>query len=218
MATAARTLGDAFPGRFVLGVGISHEGQERFGGGERYERPLSQMRDYLDAMDRSPYSGPVPRKPVQRVLAALGPKMLALAAERTRGAHTYLVPVAHTTFAREVLGLEPLLVVEQSFVLGRSRREARDIARQHVGRYLRFPNYRNNLLRLGFSKRDVAGRGSDRLLEAIVAFGTADRIADRVRAHHEAGADHVCVQPLGRASSPMPLRQLDKVAAALDLA
>jgi probable F420-dependent oxidoreductase len=216
MATASRTLGDAFSGRFVLGVGISHHGQRRFGGAERYERPLTQMREYLDAMDDGAYWGPVPRKPVQRVLAALGPRMLQLAAERSRGAHTYLVPVEHTSFAREVLGPEAVLAVEQSFVLGGSR-DAREIARRHVGRYLKVPNYRNNLMRLGFTKTDLRGRGSDRLLDAIVASGNPAKVAERVRDHLDAGADHVCVQPLAASNERVPLAPLRKLASALGL-
>lgn len=214
MATAARTVGEAFPGRFVLGLGIGHHGQERFGG-ERFERPLTQMREYLDVMDEAPYYGPIPTKPVQRVLAALGPRMLAMAAERSRGAHTYLVPVEHTAFARQLIGPEPVLAVEQSFVLGRPESEAREIARGHVARYLRLPNYVNNLQRLGFSERDVADEGSDHLIDAIVALGDAERIADRIRAHLDAGADHVCVQPLMADSDPGALRALEALARAL---
>jgi probable F420-dependent oxidoreductase len=137
--------------------------------------------------------------------------MLELAAGRTWGAHPYFVPVEHTAFARRTLGNEPLLAPEQGFLICTDAREARAAARVHTAHYLALDHYRNNLLRLGFSQEDVTGGGSDRLVDAIVAWGDVEAVAARVKAHFEAGADHVCVQALGTD----PLEELRTVAAAL---
>jgi len=211
MRNGERTLAEAYPGRFVLGLGVSHEPAVRRRGGA-YERPLQRMREYLDAMDRARYAGPEPAEPAPRVLAALGPKMLALAAERTAGAHPYFVPVEHTPFARRALGAGPLLAVEQAAVLVRDATEARRIARQHTFGYLRLPNYANNLRRLGWSDADLSDGGSDTLVDAIVAWGDAAAVERRVRAHLDGGADHVCVQVLGADPGTPPLAQLRELA------
>jgi probable F420-dependent oxidoreductase len=152
------------------------------------------MRAYLDAMDAAAWSGPAlpDRPPV--VMAALGPQMLELAAERADGAHPYFVPVEHTRFARERLGADPVLAVEMTAVMDTDASRARETARGFAGRYLAAPNYANNLRRLGWSDEDIAGGGSDRLLDAVVVQGDAAAIAGRVREHLDAGADHVCVQ------------------------
>lgn len=197
MQNGARTLADAFPGRFVLGLGVSHEPAVKRRGGT-YEKPLTRMREYLDAMDKARYSGEEPAHPVPRVLAALGPRMLELAAERTAGAHPYFVPVEHTPIAREHLGDGPLLAVEQAVAFEADPAKAREIARAHMAGYLRLDNYANNLRRLGWSDADISGP-SDALVDAIVAWGPPERIVDRIRAHLRGGADHVCVQPLPRA-------------------
>jgi len=195
MANGARALADAFPGRFALGLGVSHAPTvERRG--HAYGPPVRTMRAYLNAMDAAPYAGAEPAEAAPRVLAALGPRMLELAAERTAGAHPYFVPVEHTAFARERLGPGPLLAVEQAVVLERDSGEARRVARTYVERYLALDNYRRNLLRLGWPEEELAGGGSDRLVDALVAWGDVDVIRARVRAHLDAGADHVCVQPL----------------------
>jgi probable F420-dependent oxidoreductase len=197
MQNGARTLADGYPGRFILGLGVSHEPVVRRRAGEgAYSKPLTRMRDYLDAMDRARYTGPEPAQPAPRVLAALGPKMLELAAARTAGAHPYFVPVEHTGIARKALGDGPLLAVEQAVAFEEDPTTARELARSHMGGYLRLENYANNLRRLGWSDDEIAGP-SDRLVDAIVAWGPFDRIVDRVRAHLRGGADHVCVQPLG---------------------
>ncbi|OGO72424.1 MAG: LLM class F420-dependent oxidoreductase [Chloroflexi bacterium RIFCSPLOWO2_12_FULL_71_12] len=213
MANGARTLAEAFPGRFVLGLGVSHEPAVRRRGGV-YERPLAHMRTYLEAMDRARSSGPEPAEPAPRVLAALGPKMLELAAERTAGAHPYFVPVEHTPFARSALGPDPLLAVEQAVVFETDPSAAREIARDHMKGYLRLDNYANNLRRLGWGEDDITGP-SDRLVDAIVAWGRQDAIADRVRAHLDGGADHVCVQPLARSGETVPFERLADLIAAV---
>ena len=193
MVSGARTLVDAYPDRFVLGIGVSHAPSVRARGGS-YGRPIETMRAYLDAMDAAAWTGPAQagRPPV--VLAALGPRMLELAAERADGAHPYFVPVEHTRIARERLGAEPVLAVEIAAVLDPDGARARETARAFATRYLGTENYANNLRRLGWSDDEIAGGGSDRLLDALVAQGGVEAIAGRVREHLNAGADHVCVQ------------------------
>jgi probable F420-dependent oxidoreductase len=211
MANGARTLAEAFPGRFVLGIGVSHEPVVRRRGAGTYEKPLAHMRSYLDAMDRARYSGPDPAEPAPRLLAALGPKMLELAAERTAGAHPYFVPVEHTSFARRALGEGPVLAVEQAVVFESDPAAAREIARAHMKGYLRLDNYANNLRRLGWSDDDQRDGGSDRLVDAIVAWGSSETIVERVLAHLDAGADHICMQPLARAPYEIPFDRLGDV-------
>jgi probable F420-dependent oxidoreductase len=207
MANGARTLADAYPARFLLGIGVSHAPSvaER---GHEYARPLTAMRAYLDAMDEAIFRGVEPAEPASLVLAALGPRMLELAAERTSGAHPYFTPPEHTAMAREVMGEGPLLAPEQAFLLETDPGTARAKAREHMTYYLRLGNYRKNLLRLGFTDDDLDGGGSDRLVDAIVAWGDVDAVRDRVKAHLDAGADHVCVQAVGSD----PLEELSRVA------
>jgi probable F420-dependent oxidoreductase len=210
MANGTRTLAEAYPGRFLLGIGVSHAPSvaER---GHQYARPLSTMRAYLDSMDEAIFRGVEPAEPAPRVLAALGPRMLELAAERSRGAHPYFTPPEHTAMAREVMGERPLLAPEQAFLLEPDPEAARAQAREHMGYYLRLDNYRRNLLRLGFTDDDLDGGGSDRLVDAIVAWGDVDAVRERVKAHLDAGADHVCVQAVGAD----PLEELRRAAPAL---
>ena len=193
MANGARTLGEAYPGRFVLGIGVSHAPSVAVRGGT-YGRPVETMRAYLDAMAATEYGAPQPDPPVPLVLAALGPRMLELAAERADGAHPYFVPVEHTAFARRHLGPEPCLVVEQTAVLTTDPAEGRRIGRAFAKGYLALPNYANNLRRLGWGETDLAGDGSDRLIDALIAWGDVDEIVGRVRAHLAAGADQICLQ------------------------
>jgi probable F420-dependent oxidoreductase len=193
MANGARALAEAYPGRFVLGIGVSHAPSVT-SRGSVYGRPIERMTAYLDAMDAAGYASPVGADPVPVVLAALGPRMLDLAAARTDGAHPYFVPVEHTVLAREHLGSEPCLAVEQTVVLTRDRARARETARAFAARYLAAENYANNLRRMGWGEEDLAAGGSDRLLDAVVVQGDAGAVAARVRAHLDAGADHVCVQ------------------------
>jgi probable F420-dependent oxidoreductase len=183
-----------FPGRFLLGLGASHAPIV-----EDYSRPYSHVVDYLDALDAD---GVVAAD--RRMLAALGPRMVRLAADRAAGAHPYFVPVEHTARARDTLGAGPLLAPEVTVVLERDPSKARALARTFMATYLALPNYTNNLRTLGFDDDDLAGGGSDRLVDAIVGWGDTDAIARRVRAHHDAGADHVCVQVAsGRNSFPV---------------
>jgi probable F420-dependent oxidoreductase len=211
-ASGSKTLADAYPGRFVLGLGCSHEPVVQMRG-HVYGRPVPTMRVYLDAMDSAPYMAHEPAEPAPRVLAALGPKMLDLAAERTAGAHPYFVPVEHTAFARERLGPEPFLAVEQSVILDTDEVRAKEVARPFAAFYVGADNYRRNLLRLGWAEAELADGGSDRLIEAVVAYGDEAAIRDRVRAHLEAGADHVCIQALPNTDAQ--LGQLRALAPAL---
>jgi probable F420-dependent oxidoreductase len=212
MANAARTLGEAFPGRFVLGIGPGHEGAQSWHG-RGYGRPLGDLAEYLDSMDKARYYAARPDVPVPRVIAALGPRALELARQRSRGAIPYLVPVAYTSGARAVLGPEPVLAVHQAIVVGQPPERVRQVAREHVGRYLQARNYRSNLLRCGFTERDLQGTGSQRLVDALVAIGGPDEVAARVRAHLDAGADHVCVNPIGRRPGEVPVEWLRELAA-----
>ncbi len=193
MANGARALADAYPGRFVLGIGVSHGPSVATRGGT-YGKPIETMSAYLDAMAAAAYAAPSPAEPAPVLLAALGPRMLDLAAERTDGAHPYFVPVEHTVMARERLGPGAFLAVEQTAVIDRDAARAREVARGFARRHLGQPNYANNLRRLGWSDADLAGDGSDRLIDAVVAQGSVDNVAARVQAHLDAGADHVCVQ------------------------
>ena len=214
MANGARALGEAYPGRFLLGLGVSHASTvvQR---GHEYGRPVEHMRAYLDDMDAARYTGPEPDVPPGRILAALGPRMLALAAERTDGAHPYFVPVEHTAMARAALGPGPFLAVEQTAVLSSEPAEARRIAREFAARYLDLPNYANNLRRMGDSDEDVAGGGSDRLVDAVIAWGGVEEIASRVLSHLDAGADHVCVQFRAADAADLCLPQFAELAAVL---
>jgi probable F420-dependent oxidoreductase len=214
MANGARTLAEAYPGRFVLGLGVSHAPSVAARGGT-YGRPVETMRAYLDAMAVTQYGGPEPAPPLPVVLAALGPRMLELAAERADGAHPYFVPVEHTPFARQHLGPEPCLVVEQTAVLTADRAEGRRIGRAFAKGYLALPNYANNLRRLGWGDADLAGDGSDRLIDAVIACGDVETIVGRVRAHLDAGADQVCIQVRADASSDTALGAFSELAAAL---
>ena len=213
-AAAANTVEEAHPGRLLVGLGVSHRTTVEEVRGQRYTAPLQRMAAYLDGLDRAVYqaAAPATRPPV--VLAALGPRMLALAAERTAGAHTYFVPVEHTSGARAALG-DGLLAVEVAVALAGDRSAAREVAGPYLARYLRLENYRRNLEHLGWDDRDLAGDGSDRLLDALVAWGDEDRIAARVTEHLEAGADHVCVQVLSPDRADAAVDDLATLAPAL---
>jgi probable F420-dependent oxidoreductase len=204
MSASHRTITEAFPGRFLLGLGVSHQPAVDFLRGHAYEKPLARMRSYLDAMDSSLFMAAEPTTNPVRLLAALGPKMLELAADRADGAHPYFVPVEHTAVARETMGHGPLLCVEQAVVLETDPSVAREIARRHTSIYLTLPNYTNNLKRFGWTDDDIADGGSDALTDAIVAWGDIDAVRSRVQAHHDAGADHVCVQVIGADDAQVP--------------
>ena len=214
MANGWRLLTDAYPGRFLLGIGVSHSPSVARRGGT-YERPFSVMRDYLDAMERAPSTAPEPESTPRLMLAALGPKMLGLAAERALGAHPYFVPVEHTAFARQRLGPGPVLAVEQTAVLESDPSAARSIARRFEVRYLQTENYARNLKRMGWTDADIAGQGSDAVIDAVIAWGDVDRIAVRVREHLDAGADHVAVQVVGEDDLDPCLKEFRELAPAL---
>lgn len=207
VAMKAGQLGlcEAYPGRFLLALGVSHKPSVAERGGN-YARPLQSMRDYLDAMDAAPYNPPQPTE-APRVIGALHPKMLELAARRTLGAHPYFTPPAHTADARARMGANAWLAPEQAVVLETHPEKARALARRHTPTYLGLDNYRRNLARLdlGLTDDDLAGAGSDRLVDAVVAWGDADAIRARVDEHFAAGATHVSVQALvAPGESPMP--------------
>ena len=203
-AAHAETTG-AFPGRFLLGLGIGHPEATA-----EYKSPLRVMRAFLDGLDAAPR--PVPR--AERVLAALGPRMLALAAEHAGGAHTYFVTPQHTSAAREALGPGALLAPEVAVVVEPDAEAARKIAREYARTYLGLSNYTANLQRFGYTERDIADGGSDRLIDAVIPHGTAEAVADALRAHLDAGADHVAVQALGH--GPSPVADLRAIGAALE--
>ena len=209
----ANTLNEAYDGRFLLGIGVSHAPAVNLRGGN-YEKPLTAMREYLEAMDQITYGAPKPADPSPVVLAALRPRMLELARDRTSGAHPYFVPPEHTERARGVLGPDPFLAPEQVVVLEAEPARAREIARRHMALYLALPNYVNNLRQLGYDDADFADGGSERLVDAIVAWGDEEAIAGRVREHLDAGADHVAVQAYAD-DGHEALAQLERLAPAL---
>jgi probable F420-dependent oxidoreductase len=195
MACTGRTLTEAFPERFVLGLGVSHHLMVDDMRGGKYERPLSKMRAYLDGMDVATYTAPPPSTPVRRMISALGPKMLELAGARADGVLPYFVPPEHTAIARAALPSDSLLCPIQAVVIDDDRGRAREIARAaHTAFYMPFPNYTNNLRRLGLGDDDFTGGGSNRLVDMVTACGPVEIAIDRLRAHFDAGADHVGVQ------------------------
>ena len=187
LAAAVAGVEQNYPGRFLLGLGASHAAIV-----DGYARPYTRVAQFLDGLDAA--VDPVPAG--RRALAALGPKMLALAGQRSAGAHPYFVPVEHTARARETLGADPLLAPELTVVLDADATRARELARTFTTGYLTLPNYANNLRSLGYSDDDLRGGGSDRLVDAVVAWGDDNALARRIDDHLQAGADHVCLQVL----------------------
>jgi len=214
-AYAQRLLADDSGGRFLLGLGVSHGPMVEGMLGQAWDRPLARMTEYLAAIDGAFSVSPEPSERPPRVLAALGPRMLDLAAAEAWGAHTYFVPVEHSTVARERMGEGPMLLVEQGVVLSGDADEARAAARKHMAMYLTLPNYVNNLRRLGWGDDDLSGGGSDALVDALVVWGDAAAVADRVEAHRAAGADHVCLQVLDNDVTALPLDAWRELAPAL---
>jgi probable F420-dependent oxidoreductase len=214
-AAAQNTLAEAFPSRFLLGLGVSHIPLVETIRGHHYGKPVGSMRTYLDAIDRAPYRAISPSTKPVRVLAALGPQMLKLAGERADGAHSYFVPPEHTKRARGILGTDKLLAVEQAVVFETNAAKAREIARLHTSTYLKLPNYVNNLRRLGCADEDFVDGGSDKLVDSIVAWGDMGTVIDRVRAHQTAGASHVCIQVITRDPRALPATEWREIASAV---
>jgi probable F420-dependent oxidoreductase len=193
LAAQHAELSEAFPGRLLLGIGIGHPEAT-----SDYARPLSTMRDFLDGLDAA--DPPVPAS--ARCLAALGPNMLELSAARSLGAIPYFTPVEHTRMARELIGPDALLAPELACVVESNSDRARAEARRYASLYLKLRNYTDNLIRSGFTEQDIANGGSDRLIDAVIPHGTVEQIAQVVHEHLDAGADHVCLQPLGETGIP----------------
>jgi probable F420-dependent oxidoreductase len=212
VAAARAGISTDHPDRFLLGIGVSHgplvDSVEAPG---TYRRPLATVVRFLDALDAA--SPPVPRD--GRCLAALGPAMLDLAGRRTLGTHPYLVTPDHTRFARDRLGPDALVAPEQTVVLERDPGPARTAGRQFLTTYLGLPNYTNNLRRFGFDNNDLADGGSDRLVDAVIAWGDVDAIAARVAEHYAAGADHVCIQVVTDDPNAFPHAEWKELAPAL---
>jgi probable F420-dependent oxidoreductase len=214
MASAQKTLAEAYPDRFLLGMGVSHAPLVAGMRGHDYDKPLTYLRGYLDKMDSAPFIAAQPAEAPPRVLASLHPKSLELARERAWGSHPYFVPPEHTAKARKILGPGKLLAPEQMVCFAKDPSEARAVARQAMQAYLGLPNYVRNLKALGWSDDDVANGGSDELVDAIVAWGGIDAVVARVKAHHDAGADHVCLQVLRANPVELPREEWREIAAA----
>ncbi|HMD67047.1 MAG TPA: TIGR03620 family F420-dependent LLM class oxidoreductase [Stellaceae bacterium] len=218
MATASgqRALAEQSGGRFLLGLGVSHRPMVEGLRGHSYGRPVATMRGYLQAMREAPYAAPeLPEKPLT-VVAALGPRMMALSGELADGAHPYNTTPEHTAQARTILGRGKLLCPEVWVLLETDRTKARSAARQALSRYLQLENYVNGWRRQGFGDDDLAGEGSDRFLDAMVAWGDEGAIRARIQQHWDAGADHVCIQSISPQGSREPTdeRVLDLLAPA----
>lgn len=210
MAAGGRATAEAWPGRFILGLGVSHAPMVAARGHD-YARPVSAMRDYLDRMPQAAWRGPEADLP-PIVLAALGPRMVALAAERTAGAYPYFTTVDHIREVRRLLGPEPFLAADLPVVLAGDRAEARTIGDQHTVFYLRAANYRNNLLRLGWKAADLEPPGSDKLFDAVVAWGGIAEVQERVQGHFAAGADQVVLNLVTKDRSVPYLAELRTLA------
>jgi probable F420-dependent oxidoreductase len=196
----------AYPGRFLLGIGVGHPEHT-----QEYIKPYDALVNYLDELD----AALVPTS--RRVIAALGPRVLQLAARRSAGAHPYLTTPEHTAKARELVGQSVFLAPEHKVVLTTDAAEARAVGRQFVEHYLGLSNYVNNWLRLGFTEADVRKPGSDRLIDAVVAYGKPEAIAQRLGEHLQAGADHVAIQVLGGWNAETLLPVLSELAGPLGL-
>ena len=218
MQAGQKTLTQAFPERFLLGIGVSHSNMVKVFHKAVYDKPYTTMVEYLDVMDSGMFAAAPPTTPLHRVLAALGPKMVKLAGERADGAHPYFTTPDHTASAREILGDGPMLAPEQAVILETDPTKAREIARKFMTTYTRQPNYANNLLRGGFTAEDLKdanGAQSDRLVDAIVAWGSLETVAQRIKDHLDAGASHVSVQVLQDDLTALPSAQWRELATAI---
>jgi probable F420-dependent oxidoreductase len=206
MANGQRGLNEQSDGRFLLGVGVSHRPMVQGLRGHTYGKPVATMRAYLEAMRAAPYQAPEPREKPLTVVAALGPRMVALSGELADGAHPYNTTPEHTAEARSILGAGKVLCPEVWVLLETDPAAARRTAREALSRYLQLENYVNSWRRQGFGDDDLAGGGSQRFLDAMVAWGSEAAIRTRIQAHWDAGAEHVCIQPIG----PQGSRQVDE--------
>jgi probable F420-dependent oxidoreductase len=205
MAAASKTVAELSGGRFILGIGVSHKPLVSGVRGHSYDKPYSYMKEYLPKMKNALYLAPQPKEPVPIVLAALHPKMLALSAAEANGTHTYFVPPEHTAKARAQIGPTAMLCAAQAVIFETDAAKARAAARTYMKTYVpRLPNYTNNLKALGWADKEFENGCSDALVDAIVAWGTEDKIRDRIDAHLKAGASHVCILPLRADSAPQP--------------
>jgi probable F420-dependent oxidoreductase len=205
MASASKTVAELSGGRFILGIGVSHKPLVTNLRGHSYDKPYSYMREYVPKMKSALYMAPAPKEEVPVVIAALHPKMLAFAAEQTRGTHTYFVPPEHTAKARAAIGKDPWICAAQAVILETDAAKARKAARDYMKTYVpRLPNYTNNLKALGWADAEFENGCSDRLVDAIVAWGTEQKIRERIDAHLKAGATHVCILPLRADGAPIP--------------
>jgi len=204
MANGQRGLNEQSAGRFLLGLGVSHRPSVEGLRGHAYGKPVATMRSYLQAMEAAPYAAPPPPEPPLTILAALGPRMLALSAELADGAHPYNVTPEHTAEARRILGPGKLLCPEIWVLLETDAAKARALGRQALGHYMQLENYANNWRRLGFGDTDLGGGGSDRFIDANVAWGDEGAIRRRIQQHWDAGADHVCIQSINPDGSRRP--------------
>jgi probable F420-dependent oxidoreductase len=203
-SSAQKALNEQSGGRFLLGLGVSHSPLVEGFRGQHYGKPVETMQAYLEGMKKARYVAPPPPEPPKTVIAALGPRMLALAAEQADGAHPYNVTPDHTAEARKILGPGKLLCPEQMVLSETDPAKARATARATLAVYMSLPNYFKNWQRLGFTDADFADGGSDRLVDAIVAWGDDEAIRARLQTHWDAGADHVCIQALGGVGKPFP--------------
>jgi probable F420-dependent oxidoreductase len=201
MANGQRGLNEQSDGRFLLGVGVSHRPMVQGVRGHSYGRPVATMRAYLEAMRAAPYQAPMPREQPLTIVAALGPRMMALSSELADGAHPYNTTPQHTAKARSILGRGKLLCPEVWVLLETDPATARSAAREALSRYLQLENYVNSWRREGFADDDLACGGSQRFLDAMVAWGDEDAIRARIQEHWDAGADHVCIQPINARGS-----------------
>lgn len=205
MSAASKTAADVSGGRFVLGIGVSHKPLVSNLRGHSYDKPYSYMREYLPKIKSALYRAPMPKEPVPIVLAALHPKMLQLSATEADGTHTYFVPPEHTAKARAAIGPKPWICAAQAIILETDAAKARAAARTYMKTYVpRLPNYTNNLKALGWKDEEFANGCSDKLVDAIVAWGTEDQIRARIDAHLKAGATHVCILPLRVDNESLP--------------
>jgi probable F420-dependent oxidoreductase len=205
MSAASKTVAEVSGGRFLLGIGVSHKPLVSNLRGHSYDKPYSYMKEYLAKMKSALYRAPLPKEEVPVVLAALHPKMLALSADQTQGTHTYFVPPEHTAKARAAIGPKPWICAAQAVILETDAAKARAVARTYMKTYVpRLPNYTNNLKNLGWADKEFENGGSDALVDAIVAWGTADKIRDRIDAHLKAGATHVCILPIRVDNESLP--------------